>query len=122
MILAGGDEARPAAHRRADEDRPPAAERGDDAFEVLHHHVLTVEAVGGPIGIPVTASIECDGVVTGGAEGDAGPFPGMARLSAAMLEQHQRSARVAPRIAGDPDAARARPDVHRLGRSRQSRA
>ena len=42
VILADGDEARPAAHRRPDQHRAPMTERSDHAHEVLQHHVLAV--------------------------------------------------------------------------------
>ena len=109
VVLAHGDQARAAAHRRADEHGSPTAERGDDGDEVLDHDVLAVHAVGRPVGVAVAPGVEGDGVVAGRAQRLAGALPRVAGLAAAVLQQHERAVGIAPRVAGDPHAARARP-------------
>ena len=66
----------------------------------------------------MTPGVEGDGVVAGGAEGLAGPLPGVAGLAAAVLQQHQRTVRIPPGVPGDDDAVGALPGVHRVGRTR----
>ena len=67
----------------------------------------------------MAARVEGDGVVARSPEYFPCPLPGMARLSATVLQQHQRPARIAPGITGYPDPADALPEMHRLGRSRE---
>ena len=119
MILTDGDQTGPASHGCADEHRAPVAERGDNTLEILDHDILPVESVGSPVRIPVTARVEGDGAITRGAQYFAGSLPRMAGLSAAVLQQHQRPARVAPRITRYSDPANTVPEMHRLGGSRK---
>ena len=70
----------------------------------------------------MTARIKGDGMVAGRPEQFAGPFPGVAGLPAAVLEQHQWPIRVAPRITRYPDSAYATPIVHGFGCSRKFRS
>ena len=55
-------------------------------LEILDHDVLTVDAVRRPVGIAMAARVEGDGVIAGAAERFAGALPGVAGLSAAVLQ------------------------------------
>ena len=68
VVLADGHQARPAAHRRADEHRAAVAERRDHGDQVVDHRVLAVDAVRRPVGVAVAPGVEGDGVVAGRAQ------------------------------------------------------
>ena len=74
VVLADGDQAGAAAHRRADQHRAAIAERGMTQHQVVDHRVLAVDAVGRPVRIAVAAGVERDRVVAG-ARRDVSPAP-----------------------------------------------
>ena len=96
LIFADGDQAGPATHRCADEGRTPVAERRDDAFQVLDHHILAVETVGSPVRIAMASRVEGDCMKAGVAKQFTDILPRMACLSAAVLENDEWAAAVAP--------------------------
>ena len=114
MILADRDEARAAAHRSAHQRGPGIAERADDAHQVLDHRVLAVAAVGCPAGIAMTARIECDRAIARAAELRTDALPCVAGLPAAVLQDDERAAGIAPFVAGERDAVRTRPEARRI--------
>src|SRR5262249_40035508 len=73
----------------------------------------------GPAGVAMAAGVEGDGVVAGVAQGLAGALPGVPGLAAAVLQHHQRAARVAPGVAGNGEPAAPGPDVHGYRGARQ---
>ena len=56
--------------------------------------------------------IKSDRVVARVPQGLAGAFPGVAGLTAAMLQDHQRPVWVTPRVAGNREASSPAPGVH----------
>ena len=96
LALARRDQAHPSAHRRPYEHRMRVAKRLKNALQIGDHHVRPIDSIGGPVGIAMAAGIERYRVVSGGAELLARALPGMARLTATMLQDDQRSLGVAP--------------------------
>ena len=108
VVLADGDEARAAAHRRADEHRARRAELLEHGDEVLDLGVLRVVAVGGPVRVAVAAGIEGDGAVAGLGQRLAGALPRVAGLAAAVLQHDDAGRRGRPmrrRRCASPTAA-----------------
>ena len=66
----------------------------------------------------MTSGIESYRVVTGVPQGLTSPFPGMAGLTAAMLQDDKRPVWVTPRVSGDREASSPDPGVHGRRRSR----
>lgn len=112
-VFADGRQAGAASHRGAHQHRTRIAQLCDDAQQVFDHRVLGVVSVSRPFGIAVASRVERHGAISRSSQMFAGALPGVTRLSAAMLQQHERSFRVAPRVARDREPAGPLPSVHR---------
>ena len=81
-------------------------ERGGDRRDVGGEIVERISAVGDPFRVAVAALVDRVGDHAGARDLDRGPAPGMARLPAAVEQQH-RPAVIAEHVGGEPIARRA---------------